>query len=148
MTTLHLSLLFLLCVVVKLEARGPNKGSGNGEFDVLDPHSASLVAPRVIGKLNLGQPSEPYNTNNVPADIRANMPANAEGTFSGNNELFTMPSDPEHQPKRTNPNKWEDYYKEDNTPEPPPLPKGQENPFEVADPKINPPESKDMLPPQ
>merc|ERR1711871_1100159 len=94
-----------------------------------------------------GQPSAPYNTNNVPADIRANMPANSVGTFSDNNDIYSMPTDPEYQPQRTNPNKWEDYYKEDNTPEPPPLPKGQENPFEVTDPKIKPPESKDMLPP-
>ena len=100
---------------------------------LVDPLTTQRMAPKSIRGYT-EQPSAPYKTDGAEADNKMNI-GHAQGlgfgTLSDPGDLYEMSSDPDHEPKSLNKVKWQDYYKEEMLPAPPPLPEGQKSPFEV-----------------
>lgn len=100
---------------------------------LVDPLTTQRLAPKSIRGYT-EQPSAPYKTDGAEADNKMNIgqaQGSGFGTLSDPGDLYEMSSDPDHEPKPLNKVKWQDYYKEEKLPAPPPLPEGQKNPFEV-----------------
>ncbi len=123
---LCIGLFFVLNVCVASLVRIPK--NGGEDLDPPDPLAAARLTVKNIDSVN--QPVDEY-AEKQPLDVNNNILTNNQGTLQGNDKLYTMSDDPEHQVKDSNPNKFNAYYSEQKIPEPPPLPKMQENPFQT-----------------
>ena len=123
-----LTILFIILNTCAREITTNNSNDGDGK-DQSDPLTAARNAVKNIDVAT--QPNGEY-VEGQQLDVNNNIMVNNKGSLKANNNLYTMPDDPEHQVKESNPNKWQTYYAEEKIPEPPPLPKLQENPFQTV----------------
>eukprot|EP00944_MAST-04C_sp_MAST-4C-sp1_P012055 g12055.t1 len=92
---------------------------------IIDPSPLESARNAVNQIATVNQPQSEY-LESQPLDVNDRILTNKQGSLLANDNLYTMPDDPDHQVKESNPNNFNDYYKEEEIPEPPPLPKVQE----------------------
>ena len=97
---------------------------------VMDPSPLESARNAVNQIATVNQPQSEY-LESQPLDVNDKILTNKQGSLMANDNLYTMPDNPDNEVKESNPNNFNAYYAEEKIPEPPPLPKVQENQFQT-----------------